>query len=233
MAGGVSPNHARTLAFGITVLVALGAAVWYGTWQHARGGANEQPQNRGTVAGLTTYAVPSADFSLAVPQSWRTFTAEEAFADSAALDQLTRENPEFAQFRDALSDPRSPMKLIAVDPNVRGGFATNANVIAQDVPDDFSFEDFVRESAAEIRTLEGMTTGLQSKVVDLPAGRAQRLTYEGHFTFDGQERSIATLQYGLVADGWNYVITFTTLPELTDGYESDFERSIGSFSTGD
>ena len=78
-----------------------------------------------------------------------------------------------------------------------------------------------------------MSAGLQTRIVDLPAGRAQRLTYEGRFTFDGQERTIATLQYGLVADGWTYVITFTTLPELADEYENDFERSIGSFSTGD
>ena len=232
MAGGVDRNL-RAITFGLTLLVALGAAVWFGSWQHARGGANEPPQNRGTVAGFTTYAVPSAHFSIAVPRSWRSFTAEEAFADSTALDQLTRENPEFAQFRDALSDQRSPMKLIAIDPNVRGGFATNANVIAQDVPDDFSFEDFARESEAELQALEGMTTGLRSETVDLPAGKAQRLTYTGHFTFSGQERSIATLQYGLVAGGWTYVITFTTLPALADGYENDFERSIGSFSTGD
>jgi hypothetical protein len=233
MAAGVSPNLARTLAFGMTILLAITGAVYYGSWRHARGPANQDPEQLATIDGFTTYAVPSAKFSMAVPQSWRTFTAEEAFADSGALDQLTRENPEFAQFRDVLSDPRSPMKLIAIDPNVRGGFATNANVIAQDVPDDFSFEDFVRESEAELRALEGMTTGLQSKTVDLRAGKAQRLTYEGHFTFSGQERSIATLQYGLVADGWTYVITFTTLPEFADEYENDFERSIGSFSTGD
>ena len=229
MAGGVTTNSLRWFF----VAVAAAVALWIGLSRIAAGPPNEHPEARGTVAGFTTYAVPSAEFSMAVPQAWRTFTAEEAFSDTAALDQLTRENPEFAQFRDALSDPRSPMKLIAIDPNVRGGFATNANVIAQDVPDDFSFEDFARESEAELRALEGMTTGLQSTIVDLPAGKAQRLTYEGHFTFSGQERSIATLQYGLVADGWTYVITFTTLPELADEYENDFERSIGSFSPGD
>jgi hypothetical protein len=194
--------------------------------------ANERPEARGTVAGFTTYAVPSAKFSIAVPESWRTFTAEEVFGDTSALDQLAQENPEFAQYREALSDPRSPMKLIAFDPNVRAAFATNVNVIAQDVPDDYSLENLARDSEAEIRSLAGMTSGLETKLVELPAGRAQRLSYQGHFTFDGQQRSIATLQYALVEDGWAYVITYATLPELADEYRNDFERSALAFSTG-
>jgi len=145
-----------------------------------------------------------------VPQSWRTFKADEVFADGEALDELERENPEFAQYRDALSDPRSPMKLVALDPNVRGGFA--------------------QANEAELRTLTGMTAGLESDEVNLPAGRAQRLTYQARFTFNGQQRSIATLQYGLVVNGWAYVITYTALPEHADEYRNDFERSASSFS---
>jgi hypothetical protein len=193
--------------------------------------ANERPEARGTVAGFTTYAVPSGNFSIAVPQSWRTFKADEVFADGEALDALERENPVFAQYRDALSDPRSPMKLLALEPNVRGGFATNVNVVARDVPGDLSFEDFAQANEAELRTLTGIVSGLESDEVNLPAGRAQRLTYQARFTFNGQERSIATLQYGLVADGWAYVITYTALPEYVDEYRNDFQRSASSFST--
>jgi hypothetical protein len=228
MAGGVTSNALRWFF----VAAAAAVALWIGMGKIVAGPANERPEARGTVAGFTTYAVPSADFSIAVPQSWRTFTAEEVFGDSQALDQLMRENPEFQQFRDAFTDPRSPMKLVAVDSSVRGEFATNVNVIAQEVSDDFSFEDFVRESAAEIRTIAGMAGDLQTKVVDLPAGRAQRLTYQGQFTMNGQKRSISTLQYGLVADGWTYVITYTTLPEYADEYRNDFERSAHSFAAG-
>jgi hypothetical protein len=227
MAGGVTSNSLRWFFVAIAAAVSL----WIGMSRIAAGPANERPEARGTVAGFTTYEVSSANFSIAVPQSWRTFTAEEAFGDSEALDQLERENPEFAQYRDALSNPRSPMKLVAVDPNVRGGFATNVNVIAQKVSGDFSFEDFARQSEAEIRQLADMSTGMQSKVVELPAGRAQRLSYQASFTLNGRERSISTLQYGLVADGWMYVITYTTLPELADEYRNDFERSVSLFTT--
>jgi hypothetical protein len=227
MAGGVTSNSLRWFF----VAVAAAVSLWIGMSRIAAGPANERPEARGTVAGFTTYEVSSANFSIAVPQSWRTFTAEEAFGDSEALDQLERENPEFAQYRDALSNPRSPMKLVAVDPNVRGGFTTNVNVIAQKVSGDFSFEDFARQSEAEIRELADMSTGMQSKVVELPAGRAQRLSYQASFTLNGRERSISTLQYGLVADGWMYVITYTTLPELADEYRNDFERSVSLFTT--
>ena len=225
MAGVVSSHALRWFL----VAVGAAAALWIGMDRIASS-ANESPEERGTAAGFTTYAVPSANFSIAVPQSWRTFKADEVFADGEALDELERENPEFAQYRDALSDPRSPMKLVALDPKVRGGFATNVNVVAQDVPDDFTFEDFAQANEAELRTLSGVTAGLESDEVNLPAGRAQRLTYQARFTFSGQERSITTLQYGLVVDGWAYVITYTALPEYADEYRDDFERSASSFS---
>lgn len=45
-------------------------------------------------------------------------------------------------------------------------------------------------------------------------------------------RSVATFQYGLVANGWTYVLTYTTLPEFAAEYEADFERSARSFQTG-
>jgi hypothetical protein len=43
-------------------------------------------------------------------------------------------------------------------------------------------------------------------------------------------RSVATLQYGIVANGWAYVLTYTTLPELEAEYEVDFVRSAMSFA---
>lgn len=174
MAGGVTSNLVRAIA----VAAAVAVAVAIGTGRMTRGPENERPQERGTVAGFTTYAVPSAKFTVAVPESWRTFTADEVFGEGEDLDRLARENPEFAPYFDALGDSRSPMKLIAVDPRVRGGFATNANVIAQDAPDDFSFEDFVRESQAEIETIAWNARDFKSNVVQLPAGAAQRLRFQ-------------------------------------------------------
>ena len=228
MAGRVTSNFVRALA----VLAALGVAVAIGTGRIARGTENERPQERETVAGFTTYAVPSAEFSIAVPESWQAFTAGEVFGEGRGLEQMARENPEYAPYLEALADPRSPMKLIAVDPRVRGAFATNVNVIAQDVADDFSFEDFVRESAPEVKSLARNARGFKRDVVQLPAGSAQRPRFNEQFTQNGQVRSVATLQYGVVANGWAYVLTYTTLPQFEAEYENDFERSARSFGFG-
>jgi hypothetical protein len=226
MAGGVTSNFVRALV----VLAAVAVAVAIGTGRIMRGPENERPQKRETVAGFTTYAVPSAEFSIAVPESWQTFTAGEVFGEGEDLEQMGRENPEFAPYFDGLADPRSPMKLIAVDPRVRGAFATNLNVIAQDVADDFSFDDFVRESEAEIQSLSRNEPEFKRDVVQLPAASAQRLRFHGQFRQNGQVRSVATLQYGVVANGWAYVLTYTTLPEFAAEYEADFVRSAMSFA---
>jgi len=226
MAGGVTWNLPRLLA----VVAALAVALVFAAGRFTGEPENERPQERGTAAGLTTYAVPSAGFTIAVPESWHSFTADEVFGDSEALDRLTRENPGLAQFRDAFADPRSPIKLIAADPHVRGGFATNVNVIAQKAPDGYSFEDFARASEAEIESIAGEAGDLKREIVELPAGRAQRLAYNTQFTMNGRVRSFALLQYGLVANGRSYILTYTTLRELADEYESDFERSARSFA---
>lgn len=226
MARGVTSNFVRVLV----VLAGLAVAVAIGTGRVTRGPENEAPQKRETVAGFTTYAVPSAGFSIAVPESWQTFTAGEVFQEDEGLEQIARENPDVAPYLDALTDPRSPMKLIAIDPRVRGAFATNVNVIAQDVADDFSFEDFVRESEPEIENIARNAPGFKRDVVQLPAGSAQRLRFHAQFTQNGQVRSVATLQYGLVANGWAYVLTYTTLPQFEAAYEADFLRSATSFA---
>jgi hypothetical protein len=175
MAGRVTSNFVRAFV----VIAAVAAAVAIGTGRITRGPENELPQERETVAGFTRYSVPSAGFSVAVPQSWQTFTAGEVFGEGDGLEQMGRENPEFAPYFDELADPRSPMKLIAVDPHVRNAFATNLNVIAQDVADEFSFDDFVRESEAEIQSLSRTAPGFKRAVVQLPAGSAQRLRFQG------------------------------------------------------
>jgi hypothetical protein len=222
----MTSNFVRLVVVAVSVIV----AVVIGTGRLTGGPANELPQEQGTVAGFITYGVPSAGFTIAVSESWRTFTAEEVFADSAGLDEFIRENPDLAPYRDMLSDPRSPVKLIAADPNIRGNFATTMNVIVNDAPDGYSFDDFVRDSEPQIKSLAGMARDVKSDVVELPAGKAQRLSYNGHITLGGQERPIATLQYGLVANGRAYILTYTTLPEFEADYRDDFERSAQSFA---
>ena len=231
MAAGVSPNLARVLAFGMTVWLALAGAVAIGNWGHARGPANEDPKQLETIAGFTTYSVPSAGFRIALPESWMTFRAQDVFGESEAeLERFVGENPEFGGLTEALTDPRSPMKLVGFDPEAHGDFATNMNVVVANIPEGLSVSQFAQETEDTLRSLTTMAGALETKTVQLRAGPARQFSYEARFTFGGQTLSVATLQYALVANGRGYVLSYATLPELADRYRDDFERSASSFS---
>jgi hypothetical protein len=222
-------RNVRAIAIGAAIWLALAGAVAVGSWQHARGPENERPQARETVAGFTTYAVPSAGFTIAVPETWRTFTADEVFEDRAELEEFARQNPDLGPFAEVLGDRRSPMKLIAADPNLSDGLATNMNVVVQNLPEGVSFEALVRNTETEIRSI-GLTRDVESETVRLPAGSAQRLSYKARFVYGGTPHLASVLQYALVANGRGYVLTYTTLPELEGDYRDDFERSARSFA---
>jgi hypothetical protein len=227
MAGRVSRNL-RAIAIGGVIWLGFAAAVAVGSWQHAKGPVNERPQPLATIAGFTTYAVPSAKFTIAVPAAWRVFTAEEVLRDAYGTDKVKRENPELAVYLDVLDDPRSPVKLVAGDATPREGFTVMAIVIAQAVPPGYSLADLIRESESEIGNMPAQVGDLQSDLVKLPAGDAQRISYRARLNLNGAVTAAVT-QYGLVANGRAYVLTYTTLPEFAAEYEADFVRSAMSF----
>jgi hypothetical protein len=231
MAASVSPNLARLLAFGITVWLALAGAVAIGSWRHARGPVNEDPERLETIDGFTTYSVPSAGFRIALPESWMTFRAQDVFGESEAeLERFARENPEFGGLTEALTDPRSPMKLVGFDPETHADFATNMNVVVENVPEGLSFDMYAQATEDALRSVGSIGGDLESKTVQLRAGPARQFSYEAQFTIAGQTQPVATLQYVFVAKGRGYVLSYATLPELADRYRDDFERSAGSFS---
>ena len=186
--------------------------------------ANQRPQAQGTAAGFTTYAVPPAGFRVAVPECWRVLTAADVFGDDGAgFDELARGKPDFARYREVLTAPNSPVKLIGLDCDT----PTNLNVIATDVPNDLSFEDFVARSATDFADIERKAASFTREVVTLPVGTALRLSYTSREDGDAQAKS--TLQYGLVAKGKAYFLTYTTGANRAAEYEQAFERSARSF----
>lgn len=224
-------RNLRAIVVGATILSALAAAIWFGSWQHAKRPVNERPKPLATIAGFTTYSVPSAKFTIALPAGWRVFTAEEAFRGAYGIEDVKREQPELAIYLDALDDPRSPVKLVAGDATPSEGFTVTANVLAQTVPPGYSLADLMRESENEIRNMPADVGDLQRDIVNLPAGQAQRIRYRARLNLNGALPGALT-QYGLVANGRVYVLTYATLPELEDEYREDFERSASSLSLG-
>jgi hypothetical protein len=184
--------------------------------------ANQRPLAQETAAGFTTYAVPSAGFRVAVPRCWRVLSAADVFGDDGAgFDELARGEPDFARYRDILTAPNSPVKLIGVDCDT----PTNLNIIASDVGD-LSFEAFVAQSAVDIAEIERNAAQFERTVMKLPAGKALRLSYASPAR--GNTQAKATLQYGLLANGKAYFLTYTTGAELAAEYEHTFERSVRS-----
>jgi hypothetical protein len=215
--------YLRALWVSLVVLAAL-ALSGCGGGGGGSGGATgaDAPQKSGTDAGYSTHTVSSQQFSLAVPTGWKTASVDKVLND-AAIDQMTANNPSLGSAIKELGKPSSFIKFLAFDPETKNNFATNVNVGVTDVPSGVTAQQFYDANLAQIEQVFGIATPANEEVT-LPAGPALRLNYEQ----EGPPK-IATQQYLVLGDGKGYILTFTTLPELTSEYAPIFERAARSF----
>ena len=190
--------------------------------------AAEGPRQAGTEKGLTVYEVDSGGFSIAVPPGWDTVSADDLL-DSGDLDVVAAENPEFEPYFRMLAGPDSPLKFVALDPDIRQGFATNLLVGVEDLPDGMKLDDYERATRLQISSLGTLQGEIEVGEAALPAGEARTMSYRMRLTVGGTETVFATRQYYLVDGDKGYVITFTTLPGLVDAYANSFVRSADTF----
>jgi hypothetical protein len=186
--------------------------------------ADEEPQKVEESGDLTRYEVSSAGFSIAVPKDWRTVSAEEAFTEDK-LREMKADNPELAPFLDALEGPDSLVELLAFDPDVEGGFATNLNVLVEPVTIDITREQYFEATVSNVR--EQLGADVEPERLELPAGETLHLTYEQ--SGNAGDGAIATVQYVLFESDTGYVLTYTTLPPRLAQNSKEFERSARSF----
>jgi hypothetical protein len=191
----------------------------------------DSPYSKRDAGALTVYELSEPSFSLGVPKSWTAVTREELH-QTGAIERFSKDNPAVAPVLDGILRSGSPMKFIALDPAARQGFITNVNVVVQDVPDDMELADLARSSSADLRSL-GVVRGLRTGMVSLPAGQAVKITYRMQLRYGSATRSVATLQYALIADGRSYVVTYSTLPSLEQQYASVFADSAESLRLDD
>jgi hypothetical protein len=213
----------RTLPCLLAVLAALFLAACGGGEEAAEG-----PRQAGTENGLAVYEVDSGGFSIAVPPGWDTVSADDLL-DSGDLDVVAAENPEFEPYFRMLAGPDSPLKFVALDPDIRHGFATNLLVGVEDLPDGMKLDDYERATRLQISSLGTLQGEIEVGEAALPAGEARTMSYRMRLTVGGTETVFATRQYYLVDGDKGYVITFTTLPGLVDAYASSFVRSADTF----
>ena len=181
-----------------------------------------------TDADLQTFEVESAGFSLGVPSSWKGLDGDD-FAKSGALEEFGNENPSLAPYVSALQAGNSPMKLLAADPELEGTFATNVNVLVQDVPEGTSAKDYADQNRSGLSSSLDIQGTIESEEVDHEAGDAAVARYRANLNSGGQEKTFSFVQYYFVDGTDAYVVTYTTVPEAEDRYQDDFETSAASF----
>ena len=179
-----------------------------------------------TPAGFTVRSVKNEGFSIAVPKEWRSLDASDALR-GPALQRFKRENPAAAPAIEALAQPNSPMKLVAIDP-AGGKFATNVNVLVSRVPADASFAAWTRAETAQLAALK--PTNLRKGTVQLRPGKAYRVAYRARLTIRGVPRQLALHQYMVKRGSFLYVVTFTTTAERDRRLTPTFDRSARTFS---
>ena len=141
------------------------------------------------------------------------------------LRWIRQHRPRMQPILDAMSDADSPFKLVAADPDVDDGFATNLNVVVEEPPG-LTRQQYFDAGSAQLESL-GITE-FDEERVSLPAGEALRSTFE-HSLGD---RPLAAVQYVLFENGTGYTLTYTTLPGTLESRLAGFEESARSFRIG-
>ncbi len=228
----------RTTAGFLLVLLLLVVAACGGSDGGSTEGAATQPADTTdtsaadrateTDADLQTFEVESAGFSLGVPSSWKGLDGDD-FAKSGALEEFGKENPSLAPYVSALQAGNSPMKLLAADPELEGNFATNVNVLVQDVPEGTSAKDYADLNRSGLSSSLDIQGTIESEEVDHEAGDAAVARYRANLNSGGQQKTFSFVQYYFVNGTDAYVVTYTTVPEAEDRYQDDFEASAASF----
>ncbi len=184
-------------------------------------------ETRATSAGSTTYDVASAGFSVAVPEPWRTISADE-FSDGGEWESVVTETPALAPYAEAFQGPDSVLKFAAVDPSVQDEFATNLNVIVEELSSDATLEEYEEAFISQLEQLPNVVGAIDRQRVELPAGPALRASYRLTLLTSGKTWTVSTRQYALVDDGRAFVLTYTTLPAQATAYDDTFTRSAES-----
>ena len=177
---------------------------------------------------LQTIEVESAGFSLGIPSSWKGISGDD-FKKSGALEEFGEENPSLAPYLSALQADNSPMKLLAADPELEDNFATNVNVLIQEVPEGTSAKDYLEGNRSGLSSQLDIEGTIESEEIDHEVGDAAAARYRANLSSGGQKQTFSFVQYYFVNGTDAYVVTYTTLPQVEDRYQDDFETSAASF----
>jgi hypothetical protein len=217
-------RRAVVLALGLALLVAACG----GNDQNTSATRIEtQAAGSNTPAGFTVRLVRDQGFSIALPKDWESIAAHEAL-NSEAMQKFRRANPEVNAELQALAQPNSPIKLLAIGPEGEGGFLTNLNVLVTPIPADITYEQWSSSELAQLKkvpTIKGMT----QEEIALPAGRGLHVSYRATFNRQGGRFTAFIDQYLVKKGSSLYVVTFTTTPRLRARLSPTFSKAARTF----
>jgi hypothetical protein len=176
----------------------------------------------GVPAGFTVRAVKDEGFSIALPKTWRSLDAHEAL-NSDTMKQFEKSNPQLSGQMQALSQPNSPLKLLAVGPG-GDGFLTNLNVIVTRIPSELGFEEW---TSAEVKEIEKVPSvkDVQQEETQLQPGQALHLNYLASFNRPSGAFDVHVHQWMVKNEGFLYILTYTTSPEQEPKQRETFDDS--------
>jgi hypothetical protein len=181
----------------------------------------------GIPAGFTVRAVKDQGFSIALPKKWRSLDAHEALS-SGSMKSFEQANPTLATQIQALAQPNSPLKLLAIGPGGHGTFVTNLNVIVTRIPSNLGFDDWTSTEVAEIQKVSTVKDVNQEKT-QLQPGQALHLGYRASFNRSGGSFEVFVHQWMLKDEGFLYILTFTTAPAQEPKQRKTFDDSAHTF----
>ncbi len=164
--------------------------------------------------------VPAAGMAIAIPSTWRPVDARTAA--SAALEALSRENPQLEAVLLQLTEPSSVVKFFAFDPVDATSFATNVNVVVSPIPTGITFAQYLAAARGEIAGLPGRVGAATTLAYDLPGGRAARSEVRIALSAHGKRVVASVTQWAFLRPGKSVVISFTTTSAKLARYRGAF-----------
>jgi hypothetical protein len=172
-------------------------------------------------AGYDVRHVTAEGFSLAFPRRW-TALAQHDVVFPGVIRTLSSAHRSLTPSLLGLASPDSPLKLLAFDGRAGEDFATTASLFVGPAPPGATFQ---RQGAAVVRAvrrLDGLSSGIDVRRLELPAGAALRLQYV--------RKGLMNVQYLTVRGDRLYALVYATRPALVRHYAPVFAASARTFS---
>jgi hypothetical protein len=181
----------------------------------------------GVPAGFTVRVVKDQGFSIALPKTWRSIDAHEAL-NSGTMKRFEKANPQLAGQMQALAQPNSPLKLLALGPADDGNFLANLNVIVTRIPSDLSFDEWTSAELKEIEKVPSVKE-VQKEETQLQPGQALHLNYRASFNRPSGSFEVHVHQWMVRNEGFLYILTYTTSPAQEPKQRQTFDDSAHTF----